>query len=82
MDLINLLIVGAPDPNAFVTAIRGFIGPIFVLALGLIALTFLMKRQITKFLQFFLIAVLVGAFFWNGEAIIRPFADWAATLFG
>ena len=47
------------------TAIRNFIAPLFLLAIGLAALTFLFQRQTTQFLQFGAIAVGVAVFFYT-----------------
>lgn len=70
----------APDVGGFVTALKAFIAPIFMLAVGIVALTFLMKRQMTQFLQFFGLTILIGVLFYY-PGIIEGFAGWAAGLF-
>lgn len=82
LDTINLVAAatGEPNPDAFVTNIRNFIAPIFLLAIGLISLSFLMRRQLTAFFQFFLLTVLIGVLFYV-PGIVENFATWASGLF-
>lgn len=58
-----------------ITEIRNFITPIFLLIVGVVALTFLFKRETTKLIQFMLIATLVGALLFTPD-IIQNFATW------
>lgn len=58
------VISAAPNGEKLANTIRDFVAPIFLLAIGLVALTFLVQRQVTQFLQFFAIAVGVGVFFY------------------
>ena len=46
-------------------AIRNFIAPLFLLAISLTAMKFLMERQLLKFMQFGLIAIGAAAFFYT-----------------
>lgn len=43
--------------NGFADAIRNFIGPIFLLGIGIAAMSFLFQRQMTQFLQFIVLAL-------------------------
>ena len=84
MDIVHSLVTivaAAPKVDVFVQNARDFIAPIFLLIIGLVALTFLFKRQLMQFFQFFIIAVLVGVLFYV-PGIVENFARWAATLFG
>lgn len=58
------VLYAAPNGEKLANTIRDFVAPIFLLAIGLVALTFLVQRQMTSFLQFFAIAVGVGVFFY------------------
>lgn len=86
MDLIHSLMTNvvaagtAPDVNGFVNTARDFIAPIFLLVVGIVALSFLMRRQIAAFFQFFALTVLIAVlFYWPG--VINGFASWVAGLF-
>lgn len=81
MDLLNTLVVAAgPDVQGFVAAARDFIAPIFMLVVGVVALSFLMRRQITAFLQFFALVVLIAVVFYF-PGVFENFAQWVAGLF-
>jgi uncharacterized membrane protein YoaK (UPF0700 family) len=82
MDLFNTLVVAASEPNVqgFVAAARDFIAPIFMLVVGVVALSFLMRRQITAFLQFFALVVLIAVVFYF-PGVFEGFARWVAGLF-
>lgn len=49
--------------------LRNFIGPIVLLALGIISLTFLVQRQMTQFIIFLVLAVVVLSIFYVPEWI-------------
>ena len=55
--------------------IRTFLGPIILLIISGISLTFLFRRQMMQFLTFFIIAVLVSALFYSPE-IIENLGKW------
>jgi uncharacterized membrane protein YoaK (UPF0700 family) len=61
--------------------IRDFITPIFLLIVGVVAMTFLFKRQTTQLIQFMLIATLVGMLLFSPE-IISNFSTWVSDVFG
>lgn len=54
----------AKGSDGFVRTIRNFVGPLFLLACGIAAMSFLFQRQITQFLQFFVLAIAIAAFFY------------------
>lgn len=60
--------------------IRDFITPIFLLIVGVVAMTFLFKRQTTQLIQFMLIATLVGMLLFSPE-IIASFSNWVSDVF-
>lgn len=70
----------APNAQSFVDAAKAFIGPIFMLVVGVVALSFLFKRQLTQFFQFFALVILIGILFYV-PGIIESFATWASGLF-
>ncbi len=57
-------IVGAASGKKLADAIKDFIAPLLLLAMGLAAATFLFQQQITRFLQFMALAVGVALFFY------------------
>lgn len=63
--------------DTIATSIRNFIGPLVMLAVGLAALVFLFKREMTKFFQFFALAVGVAVFFFAPN-----FLETVGTFFG
>ncbi len=77
-ELIQGLVVMSGHTGV-VQSIREFITPIFLLIVGVVALTFLFRRQTTQLIQFMLIATLVGALLFTPE-IIENFARWVGAL--
>lgn len=53
----------------FASTIRGFIGPIFLLGIGIAALSFLFQRQMTQFLQFMVLAVGIAVLLYTPQVI-------------
>lgn len=66
--------------NAVTENIRSFITPIFLLVVGVVAITFLFRRQTTQLIQFMLIATLVGMLLFSPE-IIASFSGWVSDVF-
>ena len=62
------------DGARLADAIRGFIGPLVLLFISIVALSFLMQRQITQFFQFIVLAVGVGVFFYT-PTVLEKFAN-------
>lgn len=60
---------------------RSFIEPLLFLGVGIAALTFLFKRQMTQFFQFAAIAALIGMFWFKGEDIIKAIGNFLGGLF-
>lgn|SRR5690606_19537734 len=67
------LIMAAPqDPNTENLAdwLRSFFGPLFLAGVGIIAIFFLFTREITRFVQFVVLAVFVGVIFYTPGVIV------------
>lgn len=63
--LTNEVILAAPATGeGLATALRNFIAPLFLFAISIVAMTFLVQRQMTQFFQFAAIAVGVAVFFY------------------
>jgi hypothetical protein len=60
--------------------LKAFITPLLLLIFGVVALTFLFKREMTKFFQFAAIAVLVGVFWFNPQ-IVQNVSNFVFSLF-
>lgn len=71
LDLVHAADLGVvlADTSGLVSKIRDFIAPVLGLILGLIALTFLMRREFMQFMIFIGIALLVFAVFYVPEFI-------------
>lgn len=61
---VHGLFIAVASGNKLATQIRDFIAPLFLLAVGIAALSFLFRRQITEFLQFCALAVGISLFFY------------------
>jgi len=61
--------------------IRDFIGPILLIVIGVVAITFLFKRQLTQFFQFMALAILVALLFYT-PGVLPAIAGWVSRLFG
>lgn len=70
-----------PDGETIASTIRTFIGPIVMLAVGLAALVFLFKREMTKFFQFAALAVGVAVFFFAPN-FLESVGTWVSSIFG
>lgn len=66
--LINALVV-ANAADDIVLTLRAFIGPILLLVIGAVALTFLLRRQISQFLIFLVLAILVAIMFYAPDFV-------------
>ncbi|PZG18030.1 hypothetical protein [Nonomuraea aridisoli] len=61
--------------------LRGFFGPLFLVTVSVVALFFLFTREITRFVQFLAITVVVGVIFYVPN-IIETLARGIATALG
>lgn len=85
MEMVPVL--AAFDPSKLVDAVRLFIGPLLLFGIGVVAIKFLVQRQMTQFFQFMAIAVLILLLFYTPgvltaivEAIAGIFSDSGATV--
>jgi len=62
-------------------ALRSFVGPILLIIIGIVAVTFLFKRQLTQFFQFMALAILVALLFYTPD-VLPAIAGWISRLFG
>ena len=54
----------AAGSESLVNGIRDFIGPILMLIMGIVAITFLFRREMTQFMIFIGIAIVVAVIFY------------------
>lgn len=66
--LVNDLI-SANVAEDLTATVKDYIGPILLLIIGAISLTFLFKRQIAQFLTFLAIAIVVAIIFYAPDVI-------------
>jgi hypothetical protein len=57
-------IIMATDSAALADAIRKFVGPILLVVIGIIAIPFLVRREMTQFIMFVVMAIAVFALFY------------------
>lgn len=65
---VNDFIIGATG-GTLATGIRNFIGPILLLVMGIVSITFLFRREMTQFLIFLVIAIVVAIIFYAPDVI-------------
>lgn len=70
----------ANGSKGLVNAIRDFIAPIFLLCIGIAAMTFLFQRQVTQFLQFAALAVGIAVLFYF-PGVVESVAGFFAKAF-
>lgn len=66
--LINDIIF-ANAADDLVNALKAYIGPILLLVIGAVSITFLFRRQISQFLIFLVIAIIVAILFYAPDFI-------------
>lgn len=67
---VNDFIIAAANPgDGIAKGIRNFIGPLLLLVMGIVAITFLFRREMTQFLIFLVIAIVVAIIFYAPDAI-------------
>lgn len=68
----NLLLANVSD--TIVQTVQAYVGPILLLLIGIVALTFLFKREVMQFVIFLIIAILVAVLFYS-PGIVKAIAD-------
>lgn len=83
----NFLAVANPDALAnaakvtnITDGLRAFLAPIVMLIISAVAISFLLKREMKKFIQFAVLTIGVGVFFYV-PGIVESLAKMVAGLF-
>ena len=64
-----------------VTYLQGLFGPLFLGIVGIVAIFFLFSREITKFVQFLVLAVAIAVVFYTPD-IVKTLASGIANALG
>ena len=64
-----------------VTYLQGLFGPLFLGIVGIVAIFFLFTREITRFVQFIVLAVLIGVVVYT-PSIVQTLATGIANALG
>jgi len=82
---VSLLAAAAPqaaiNTQNLVNYLQGLFGPLFLGIVGIVALFFLFTREITKFVQFIVLAVLIAVVFYT-PSIVHTLAIGIANALG
>jgi len=84
---MSLSIIAAAVPQAaintkgLVAYLQGLFGPLFLGIVGIVALFFLFTREITRFMQFMVLAVAIGVVFYV-PTIVQTLATGIANALG
>ena len=82
---ISIIVAAAPqaaiNTNGLVQYLQGLFGPLFLGIVGIVALFFLFTREITRFMQFIVLAVLIAVVFYT-PAIVENLAKGIAAALG
>jgi hypothetical protein len=85
--MMSVQIIAAATPQAaistqnLVTYLQSLFGPLFLGIVGIVALFFLFTREITRFVQFIVLAVLIAVVFYT-PAIVQDLATGIANALG
>lgn len=79
--VVGHLPLAASSGDTLATTLRNWIAPLFLLAIGFAAMSFLFQRQVTKFLEFAALAVGVALFFYY-PGVIQKVAAVFSKAFG
>ncbi|MFE9247228.1 hypothetical protein [Nocardiopsis sp. NPDC006938] len=55
---------GGPNTEGLADFLRGFFGPLFLVIVSIVAIFFLFTREITRFMQFMILAIFIGIVFY------------------
>ena len=83
---MHLLLAAAPqaagiNTQCLVTYLQSLFGPLFLGIVGIVALFFLFTREITRFVQFIVLAVLIAVVFYT-PGIVQSLASGIASALG
>ena len=85
--MMSIPILAAAAPQAAVNTqglvnyLQGLFGPLFLGIVGIVALFFLFTREITRFMQFMVLAVAIGVVFYV-PTIVQTLATGIANALG
>jgi hypothetical protein len=71
----------ALSTSSLVTYLQGLFGPLFLGIVGIVAIFFLFTREITRFVQFIVLAIVIAVVFYT-PGIIRTLAQGIANALG
>jgi hypothetical protein len=82
---VSILAAAAPqaavNTQGLVNYLQGLFGPLFLGIIGIVALFFLFTREITKFVQFLVLAIAIGVVFYT-PGIVKALATGIASALG
>jgi hypothetical protein len=82
---VQILAAAAPqaaiNTNNLVTYLQSLFGPLFLGLVGIVALFFLFTREITRFVQFIVLAVAIAVVFYT-PSIVQALATGIANALG
>jgi len=84
---MSLSLIAAAAPQAAINTeglvkyIQGLFGPLFLGIVGVIALVFLFNREVTRFVQFIVLAVAIAVVFYT-PGIVQDLANGVAHALG
>jgi hypothetical protein len=82
---ISIIVAAAPqaavNTEGLVKYLQGLFGPLFLGIVGIVALFFLFTREITRFVQFLVLAVAIGVIFYT-PGIVQALATGIAHALG
>jgi hypothetical protein len=82
---VSILAAAAPqaaiNTQGLVSYLQGLFGPIFLGVVGIVALVFLFNREVTRFVQFIVLAVAIAVVFYT-PSIVHSLASGIAHALG
>jgi hypothetical protein len=79
--LLSSMPLAAISTTGLVTYLQGLFGPLFLGIVGIVAIFFLFTREITRFVQFVVLAVAIGVIFYT-PGIVHALATGIANALG
>lgn len=81
MNALTTLSLSGADTQSLVTWLQQLLGPLFLGTVGIMAVFFLFKKEITKFAEFLALAVLIAIVFYV-PSIVQTLAVGIASALG
>ena len=85
--MMSISLIAAAAPQAAINTqnlvdyLQGLFGPLFLGIVGIVAIFFLFSREITRFVQFIVLAILIGVVFYVPQ-IVETLAKGIANALG